>query len=87
MRVDRASGKKVFGVFPTTDDPKPSVIWEAFQPQTEPRRAYRHSRAAAEDDEAAPEARRVVRRPARPRTAQAAPAATPAPLPSQNTTG
>jgi len=89
VRVDRASGKKVFGVFPTTDDPKPSVIWEAFQPQTEPRRAYRHSQGRGEDDEAAaPEARRVVRRPARPRTAQApAPAATPAPLPSQNTTG
>jgi penicillin-binding protein 1A len=36
VRIDRASGKPVFGVFPTTDtDPKASVIWEAFQPQTE----------------------------------------------------
>nr|WP_231462909.1 PBP1A family penicillin-binding protein [Sphingomonas sp. URHD0057] len=41
VRIDRASGKKVFGVFPVTDDPKSSVIWEAFQPQTEPRRSYR----------------------------------------------
>jgi penicillin-binding protein 1A len=41
VRVDRASGKPVFGVFPTDNDPKPSVIWEAFQPQTEPRHAYR----------------------------------------------
>jgi penicillin-binding protein 1A len=41
VRVDRGSGKKVFGVFPTTEDPKSSVIWEAFQPQTEPRRSYR----------------------------------------------
>ena len=36
VRIDRASGKPVFGTFPTTDnDPKASVIWEAFQPQTE----------------------------------------------------
>jgi penicillin-binding protein 1A len=33
----------VFGVFPTTDDPKPSVIWEAFQPQTEAQRTFRSS--------------------------------------------
>ncbi|MFL6829090.1 MAG: penicillin-binding protein 1A [Sphingomicrobium sp.] len=41
VRIDRASGKRVFGIFPTTEDPKSSVIWEAFQPQTEPRRSYR----------------------------------------------
>jgi penicillin-binding protein 1A len=41
VRIDRASGKRVFGVFPMTEDPKSSVIWEAFQPQTEPRRSYR----------------------------------------------
>jgi penicillin-binding protein 1A len=41
MRVDRASGKPVFGVFPTSEDPKASVIWEAFQPQTEQQRSYR----------------------------------------------
>jgi penicillin-binding protein 1A len=41
VRVDRATGKAVFGVFPTADDPKASVIWEAFQPQTEPRRFRR----------------------------------------------
>jgi penicillin-binding protein 1A len=41
VRIDRGSGKRVFGVFPTTEDPKSSVIWEAFQPQTEPRRTYR----------------------------------------------
>ena len=36
VRIDRASGKPVFGQFPTTDnDPKAEVIWEAFQPQTE----------------------------------------------------
>ena len=40
VRIDRASGKPVFGVFPTDNDAKASVIWEAFQPQTEPRRSY-----------------------------------------------
>ena len=41
VRIDRGSGKRVFGVFPVREDPKSSVIWEAFQPQTEPRRTYR----------------------------------------------
>ncbi|MEO7602018.1 MAG: PBP1A family penicillin-binding protein [Sphingomicrobium sp.] len=85
VRVDRASGKKVFGTFPTTEDAGSSVIWEAFQPQTEPRRAYRHSQSGAAD-EAASDARPAARpRPARPRTAVVpAPAVTPAPLPIQN---
>ena len=43
MRVDRATGKPVYGVFPTTEDPKPSVIWEAFQPRTEQQRRSRSS--------------------------------------------
>jgi penicillin-binding protein 1A len=40
VRIDRASGKQVFGVFPTANDPLSPVIWEAFQPQTEQRRSY-----------------------------------------------
>ena len=43
VRIDRATGKRVYGVFPVTEDPKSPVIWEAFQPQTEPRRTYRRS--------------------------------------------
>src|SRR4051812_38201678 len=43
VRIDRASGKPVFGVFPTTVDPQSSVIWEAFQPQTEQQRSFRSS--------------------------------------------
>jgi len=42
-RVDRATGRIVFGTFPVQEDPKSAVIWEAFQPQTEPRRAFRRS--------------------------------------------
>ncbi len=43
VRIDRITGKRVFGTFPTEVDPKSPVIWEAFQPETEPRRTYRRS--------------------------------------------
>ena len=46
VRIDRATGKRVFGSFPTTVDPKSSVIWEAFQPETEPRRVVPPKRRA-----------------------------------------
>ena len=53
VRIDRGTGKRVFGMFPVTEDPKSSVIWEAFQPQTEPRRAYhRRGTAGASDEDA-----------------------------------
>jgi penicillin-binding protein 1A len=53
VRIDRATGRRVFGTFPTQEDPKAAVIWEAFQPQTEPRRSFRHGRggSATSDDE------------------------------------
>jgi penicillin-binding protein 1A len=37
--VDRRSGRKVFGTFPNEGEYKPAVIWEAFKPESEPRRA------------------------------------------------
>ena len=40
IRIDRASGKRVFGTWPT-NDPKAPVIWEAFKPESEPRRSIR----------------------------------------------
>jgi penicillin-binding protein 1A len=40
VRIDRQSGKPVFGAWPTSD-PKAAVIWEAFKPESEPRRAIR----------------------------------------------
>ena len=40
VRIDRRSGQKVFGAWPT-DDPKAAVIWEAFKPESEPRRSLR----------------------------------------------
>jgi penicillin-binding protein 1A len=40
VRIDRATGRKVFGAWPTSD-PKAAVIWEAFKPESEPRRTIR----------------------------------------------
>jgi penicillin-binding protein 1A len=37
VRVDRRTGRKVFGAWPG-DSLKAAVIWEAFKPETEPRR-------------------------------------------------
>lgn len=48
VRVDRMSGRPVFGGWPGSD-PKASVIWEAFKPESEPRRA---ARARAENERA-----------------------------------
>src|SRR3546814_279803 len=40
VRIDRRSGRRVYGAWPT-DEPKAAVIWEAFKPETEPRRTIR----------------------------------------------
>ena len=40
LAIDRRSGKRVFDGWPT-DDPRAAVIWEAFKPDTEPRRTRR----------------------------------------------
>ena len=39
VRIDRRSGKRVYGAFPDDADPKAAVIWEAFKPESEPRRS------------------------------------------------
>ena len=55
-RIDRASGRRVLGTFPTEEDPKSAVIWEAFQPETEPRRSFRREDRAQSDEQKADEA-------------------------------
>ncbi|GAA0279877.1 penicillin-binding protein 1A [Alteraurantiacibacter aestuarii] len=40
VRIDRRSGRRVFDAWPS-DDPQSAVIWEAFKPDTEPRRSQR----------------------------------------------
>ncbi|WP_420138470.1 penicillin-binding protein 1A [Sphingomonas sp.] len=42
VRIDRRSGRKVFGGWPNDADPKSAIIWEAFKPESEPRRAIGH---------------------------------------------
>ena len=62
VRIDRISGRRVFGSFPTTEDPKSAVIWEAFKPETEPRRSIRRDEADA-PAAAAPATRRNAANP------------------------
>jgi penicillin-binding protein 1A len=50
VRIDRRSGRPVFGAWPDTNDPKAAVIWEAFKAETEPRRASRRSTRGAATD-------------------------------------
>lgn len=40
VRIDRRSGRRVYGSWPSSD-PLASVIWEAFKPESEPRRSIR----------------------------------------------
>ncbi|WP_121119223.1 penicillin-binding protein 1A [Croceibacterium ferulae] len=44
VRVDRRSGKRVFGSWPSDSDPRAGVIWEAFKPDSEPARERRGDR-------------------------------------------
>jgi len=53
VRVDRRSGKRVYGAWPTTNDAKPAIIWEAFKPETEPRRTIRKEEVEAQEKAAA----------------------------------
>ena len=54
VRIDRASGRPVYGTFPTGNDPKPAVIWEAFKPESEPRRRARRAAEATTQSAPAP---------------------------------
>ena len=50
VKIDRVSGRRVFGGVPG-NDPKASIIWEAFKPDTEPKRVPRGEELARERDE------------------------------------
>jgi penicillin-binding protein 1A len=47
VRIDRRSGRKVFGGWPNSEEYKPAIIWEAFKPESEPRRAIGKQDAVA----------------------------------------
>jgi penicillin-binding protein 1A len=53
VRIDRRSGKRVFGVFPTDEIKASAVIWEAFKPESEPRRSIRRDELAERPEKAA----------------------------------
>jgi penicillin-binding protein 1A len=55
VRIDRRSGRRVYGAWPTSD-PRAAVIWEAFKPESEPRRSIRREDIAEPADETAPAA-------------------------------
>jgi penicillin-binding protein 1A len=46
VRIDRRSGRRVYGAWPS-DEAKAGIIWEAFKPETEPRRSIREEEIAA----------------------------------------
>lgn len=46
VRIDRRSGRRVYGAWPG-NEAKAAVIWEAFKPETEPRRSIRPEEMAA----------------------------------------
>lgn len=48
VRIDRRSGKRVYGAWPG-EDPMSGVIWEAFKPETEPKRSIRRDELAEID--------------------------------------
>jgi penicillin-binding protein 1A len=76
VRIDRRSGRRVQGSWPT-DDPRAAIIWEAFKPESEPRRSF--GTDEAQIAEAAPQQQQRRRRRSAPRPA-AAPAAAPPPV-------
>jgi penicillin-binding protein 1A len=53
VRIDRRSGQRVFGAWPT-DDPHAAIIWEAFKPESEPRRTIAREVVEATTRRAAP---------------------------------
>lgn len=60
VRIDRGSGRPVQGGWPT-DDPLAPVIWEAFRPDSDPRRTRRTANAEAAPATAAPVQRKAER--------------------------
>ena len=55
VRIDRMSGRKVFGAWPDLEggDPRAAVIWEAFKPESEPRRTVHREEAEKKKPKAA----------------------------------
>jgi penicillin-binding protein 1A len=78
VKVDRISGKKVFSGTPG-DDPKSSLIWEAFKADTEPKRSTRSEELTAARDALLASIRKGAQAKARPARARAEPEPSEAP--------
>jgi penicillin-binding protein 1A len=58
VAIDRSSGHRAFGVWPGTD-PRAAVIWEAFKPESEPRRTTSREELAQAPRQTRPAAARA----------------------------
>jgi penicillin-binding protein 1A len=88
VRIDRRSGQRVQGAWPT-DDPRAAVIWEAFKPESEPRRSLRSEQVQTAAAAAPQRRRRSTPRASAPAAPQQLPIVTPPPaqpLPSPGVT-
>lgn len=54
VRIDRTSGRRVYGAWPDSDSVSSGVIWEAFKPETEPMRTIRKDEIAGKPKTKAP---------------------------------
>ncbi|HMQ19187.1 MAG TPA: transglycosylase domain-containing protein [Sphingopyxis sp.] len=55
VRIDRQSGRRVYGSWPGSD-PRAGIIWEAFKPESEPRRTIREEEIKPAKPAARPDA-------------------------------
>ena len=62
VRIDRRTGKRIFGGGWPASDPLSGIIWEAFKPETEPRRSIRTEEMADEEAARREEAARAAQR-------------------------
>lgn len=60
VRIERSTGRRIFGQWPS-DNPKSAIIWEAFKPDTEPRRSIRQEEVASATASRRQAERRVAR--------------------------
>jgi len=61
VRIERQTGKRIFGGGWPAKDPLSAIIWEAFKPETEPRRSIRTEELADKEAAARAEAARAAR--------------------------
>ncbi len=69
IRIDRVSGKRVYGAWPSSD-PKSQVIWEAFKPESEPRRSIRRDELPKVEKKEGPKAETGASGPSQPRDSE-----------------